>query len=100
MRVHVICFTATLNSTTTVESHVSPSPDRKVECTCSRAANATWGTPTPSPDLVVWNPFEQAPGDLGDEYEKMVCVEPGLVSRPVESLVNGRLTLTQTIIPL
>jgi len=95
-----VAGTGALQSMASAEIMSGNEPVAKVECTCSRAANATWGTPTPSPDLVVWNPFEQAPGDLGDGYEKMVCVEPGLVSTPVESLVNGRLTLTQTIIPL
>uniref|UniRef100_A0A7S2WLW6 glucose-6-phosphate 1-epimerase n=1 Tax=Rhizochromulina marina TaxID=1034831 RepID=A0A7S2WLW6_9STRA len=69
-----------------------------VEATCSRAANSTWSGATPSPDLVVWNPFPEAsPSDLKDGYKHMICVEPGLVSEAVTTLLQGRMTLTQTI---
>jgi len=69
-----------------------------IEATCSRAANSTWSGATPSPDLVVWNPFPEAsPSDLKGGYKHMVCVEPGLVSEAVTTLIQGRMTLTQTI---
>ena len=32
-----------------------------------------------------------------EDVERVVCVAPGLISSPVRSLVNGRMTLTQTI---
>jgi hypothetical protein len=57
-----------------------------VEATCARAATATWTDDTPSPD------FALAGGGL--DY---LLVGPGLVSSPVKTLVNGRLTLTQTL---
>ena len=65
-----------------------------IEATCSRAANTTWSGVTPSPDIVLW-----APSNLKGENERTICVKPGLVSAPIKSLVNGRMTLTQTITP-
>lgn len=70
----------------------------RIEATCSRAANNTWTGLTPSPDIVLWNPGSMvAPPDLREEFEHMICVEPGLVSSPVTTLIQGRMTLTQTI---
>lgn len=59
-----------------------------VEATCSRAAMATWGDNTPSPDMLVCG---------GGNNQGVLCVSPGLISSPITSLVNGRMTLTQTI---
>jgi hypothetical protein len=62
-----------------------------VEATCSRAANATWNDNTPSPDLAIASPPPFA------SAARALCVAPGLVSTPIKSLINGRMTLTQTI---
>lgn len=87
-----------------------------VEATCHRAANATWSDPTPSPDLLVASgrclddplPMTKegtASGKGGGQLEgaevaplkPVICVGPGLVSKPVQGLMNGRITLTQII---
>lgn len=60
-----------------------------VDATCSRAAMATWGDTTPSPDMLVT-------GGSGGK-RNVLCVAPGLISSPITSLVSGRMTLTQTI---
>ena len=63
-----------------------------VEATCHRAANATWSDATPSPDLLLKCAPLAHPATSG-----VVCLGPGLVTVPVKSLVNGRMTLTQVI---
>ena len=50
----------------------------------------------PTPLLFIFQP-SKAPADLGNGCERMICVEPGLVSTPIKTLINGRMTLTQTI---
>lgn len=74
-------------------------PLATVEATCHRAANASWANETPSPDLLLWNPGKDySPPDLKDGHASMVCVGPAILSSPGE-LINGRITLTQTIVP-
>jgi D-hexose-6-phosphate mutarotase len=93
--------TGFLGTFTSAEVHVSPEESTEsqestagvksgvtmVEATCSRAAMATWGDVTPSPDMLITAGRENG----------VVCVAPGLISTPITSLVSGRMTLTQTI---
>lgn len=74
-------------------------PVATVEATCHRAANASWATDTPSPDLLVWNPGkDHSPPDLKDGHKSTICVGPAILSSTGQ-IVNGRMTLTQTVIP-
>ena len=74
-----------------------------VEATCHRAANTTWSDATPSPDLVVLagrgigSGNNEGEGGVAPKAVDILCICPGLISQPVASLVNGRMTLTQII---
>ncbi len=76
----------------------------KVEYTSSTVAADGSDEALPHADCVLWNPWvdkAKAMGDFGDEeYKKMVCVEPGLVSQFYPLAPGHAFVLEQTIRPM
>lgn len=91
------------NPCVTIYHSSSPSSQKQRLFYTTSTAALSSGGPL-HPDCVLWNPWIEKARNLADlnddAYLHYVCVEPGVVLRPVVVPPKGSLQLTQTIVPM